>query len=183
MQLKLIFVILGSVLVSGLMASPLPHDSSLSLRQTENGVTANDYIELWRESAKVHNGNIVYYGPSNITLRATQNVDSESLDHEKRSSSCSITGTTSCHTSNAARNENCDRLVTELQADGSVSVPQSPRQICYQGVSSSDEYCCVSWHNVIPNLRKQDLFNPANTSELKLHHPGSMPARQISALY
>jgi hypothetical protein len=145
------------VLARGLVAS------SLFTRATDDGLIPNDYLELWREEATIPGDYLVYYGPPNNTV-ATRTTNPQPVRVEERSS-CGTTAAPSCHTSNTARNAVCDSLVTELQGDYDVSVPQSPRQICYEGNSETNEYCCVSWHNVVPSLQKGDLAGYAYESK------------------
>jgi hypothetical protein len=165
MQLKSIVAILACTLVKGLMASPL------ALRDSEEeGLVANSYIELWCEPATFYTGNMVYYGPSYSTLKAIRGANPEPAGFEKRySSSCSSPKKLNCYESHEAGNEPCDQLVTGLQGDGGVSVPESPRQICYEGSSEKNAYCCVSWHNKIPGLTKADLYYPAYDSVSNLY--------------
>jgi hypothetical protein len=154
MQFKLIPLILACAMAKGLMASPL------AARDSTEVDPPNDYVELHREDA-ASGGSLVYYGPPSgtKTLRSL-----EPAKVEERAS-CSTTVAPSCSTSHTARNDVCDLLVTELQGDSTVPVGASPRQICYEGSSESNEYCCVSWHNVVPNLNKGDLAPYANTSK------------------
>lgn len=152
MQFGSIIIILA--LIKGLVASPL------SVRDANEELIANDYLELWHEDAKFSTGTVTYYGPSNSTLKAVRAIDSEI----KRRASCGTSVAPTCHDSHSARNDVCDQLVTELQGDSQVSIPQAPRQICYEGSSESNEYCCVSWHNPVPGLIKGDLANYAYNS-------------------
>lgn len=156
MQFSSIFIVFA--LAKALVASPL------STRSSNEELFANDYLELWHEDAKYSDGKITYYGPSNSTLKAARAVDSAPAMIEGRAG-CTTTATPSCHTSHSARNDVCDQLVNELQGDSQVSVGQSPRQICYEGSSESNEFCCVSWHNPVSGLVKGDLANYAYTSK------------------
>lgn len=120
-----------------------------------------EYIEHYREDAKWSNGSLIWYGPSSGSKHNTTS-ESESTLSARAKASCSVAGDApTCGTSHAARNQECDLLVTELNGDGAVGVPNSPRQICYQGDASKDEYCCVSWANAVPGLVKADLATPA----------------------
>jgi len=85
----------------------------------------------------------------------------------KKRATCTSTRTVTYSTENTARNDACDNLIQELNLDLSVSVPSSPRQICYMGNAEGNEYCCVSWSKPIPNLEKGDLYTVAYTSK---HH-------------
>lgn len=140
------------------MASPL------SVRNSSEELFANDYLELWNEDAKFSTGKLTYYGPSGSTLKAARAVESEPALIEGRAS-CGTTVAPSCYESHSARNDVCDKLVTELQGDSQVSIPQAPRQICYEGNSESNSYCCVSWHNPVPGLIKGDLATYAYNSK------------------
>ncbi|KAJ5882881.1 uncharacterized protein N7473_009767 [Penicillium subrubescens] len=107
-------------------------------------------LSHYRETGQ-KGGILVYFGPqSGVQER------SETVDLEQRS--CGNVWTQpKCDTKNAARNGNCDALVSELYNDGDVAIPGSPRQICYQGDSDKNAFCCVSWRNAVKNLRKRDL--------------------------
>ncbi|KAI0183361.1 hypothetical protein EV127DRAFT_447385 [Xylaria flabelliformis] len=134
---------------TGLMAqSHFRNDTSFS----------GDFIELGRQPTSNGNGTLIFFGPGGE--RKTAHAAVRSIEER---ASCSNTGSISCSSDHTARNENCDQLVTELFADPTVGVATSPRQICYQGTSSDNEFCCVSWHNVVNGLTKGDLAPIAQT--------------------
>lgn len=129
------------------MASPVV------ARATDDDLSSNDYVEVFRETAD--DGFLVYYGYENNT---------ESASAEKRAS-CSSSVSPVCSSDNAARNVNCNTLYTQLAGNSATTVQTSPRQICYEGTSDKDSYCCVSWHNVVSGLTKGDLANQAIKSK------------------
>ena len=129
-----------------LLASPL----------TQEHIVPNSYVELYRQPAIHSNGSLVYLGHASGTEPASSGVQERA--------SCQNNPAPTCSGKHTARNDICDSLVTELFADPQIGVAQSPRQICYQGAAAeSNDYCCVSWHNVVPNLTKGDLAAIANT--------------------
>jgi hypothetical protein len=140
-----------------LFALALPFCSLASPIQ-ETDAPQPGYVEHYRETGQ-KGGILVYFGPqSGVQER------SETVDLEQRS--CGNVWTQpKCDTKNAARNGNCDALVSELYNDGDVAIPGSPRQICYQGDSDKNTCCCVSWHNAVKNLRKRDLAPYASASK------------------
>ena len=149
MQFKSIALVLACA--TGLLASPLAGQN------TTNVHTPNKYVELFRE--KVSNGSLVYLGPPS----GTQAPRLEASKVEERAS-CGTSAAPTCSTDHSARNDICDQLVTELGGDAQIAVGSSPRQICYEGsAAESNEYCCVSWSTVIPNLVKGDLAADANS--------------------
>lgn len=110
-----------------LLASPL----------TQDHIIPNSYIELYREPAAYSNGSLVYMGhvPGN----------EPELSEVQERASCSVNIAPTCSSKYTARNDICDALVTELYGDSEIGVPQSPRQICYEGAAAeSNDYCCVS---------------------------------------
>lgn len=126
------YIALALAYISAAVASPI-----------EQTPDASGYVELYREPAKLSNGTLIYYGPAS----------DEVAERDVKRASCTTGGTAPvCSSDHAARNAVCDSLIGELNSDGSNPVPKSPRQICYQGGSSSNEYCCVSWHTVVPGL-------------------------------
>ena len=156
MQFKSITLVFTFVMATSLMASPLKVQNSTEL------LTPNEYVELHREKAS-NGGHLVYYGHG----RHTKTARSEAAKLEERdTATCGYTNSPTCSDSHTARNDICFQLVTELQTDSAIAVGNSPRQICYEGsAAESNEYCCVSWHDVIPNLIKGDLASYANTSK------------------
>jgi hypothetical protein len=161
MQFKLSAVIFACAIAYGVMASPVPVPAPDS---TELDLST-DYVELFRENATTEGFSLVYYGPGeDAAVLATKTVREEPARIEERGS-CSTTAAPGCYTSHSSRNDVCDALVTELQGDGNVAVPQAPRQICYEGNAESNPWCCVSWHNVVPGLVKGDLAGYADTSK------------------
>ncbi|KAI6080593.1 hypothetical protein F4821DRAFT_265755 [Hypoxylon rubiginosum] len=114
---------------------------------------ASDLVELDRKPASDGKGTLLFLGLGGEEKRA----DAGLLPVEERAT-CQSSATPSCSGKNTARNDICDQLVSELYGDASVSVGQSPRQICYQGAAAeSNDYCCVSWHDKVPGLTKGDL--------------------------
>jgi hypothetical protein len=155
LNLKMQFTTIALVLAcaTGLLASPLRERNSTEI------LTFNEYVELYREPSSNGVDSLVYYGLAS----GTKTLRSEANPVEERAS-CAATTAPTCSTSRSARNDICDQLVTELFNDSEITVDQSPRQICYEGAAAeSNEYCCVSWHNVVPSLIKGDLANYANT--------------------
>lgn len=137
-----------SALALGIVASPIQELD-----------TASDWVELHRETGK-NGGRLLYYGPQN----GTQTGGSEESNLQQRS--CGSTSKAPvCDSSHGARNGNCDKLVSELYDDSDVTVQKSPRQICYQGDSGKNTFCCVSWHNAITGLKKKDLAPYASKSK------------------
>ncbi|PVH90679.1 hypothetical protein DM02DRAFT_475296, partial [Periconia macrospinosa] len=58
-----------------------------------------------------------------------------------------------------ANNQICDKLLAELEGNGDVTLPQTPRQICYKDGKS----CCVSWSKKLSDqLKKNELYQVAN---------------------
>lgn len=154
MQFKSITFILACAMATGLMASPFPE------QQSNAAFASTEYLEMIREEASTGEGFIVYYGPPN----STRTLQSGATGVEARRS-CATTGVPSCHTSNTARNDVCAALVNELGGDANVALPQAPRQVCYEGTSESNAYCCVSWHNAVNGLLKLDLAYVATSSK------------------
>ncbi|KAF2229966.1 hypothetical protein EV356DRAFT_520461 [Viridothelium virens] len=118
------------------------------------------FVELFRQPTRdpANNHHLVFLGPPNGT-------HPEPNEHQKRGG-CSSTSQPSCSSSNTARNDICESLITELNGDAQVAVPNSPRQICYEGdAADSDDnaYCCVSWGTAVNNLEKGDLASYAAT--------------------
>jgi hypothetical protein len=116
---------------AGLMASPLAeHQHSTDI------LTSNDYVEHYREP--VANGTLVYLGyaedapsgvPTPTRSRATK-VEARKAKAKTTTTTCAAaTATPECSTKYSARNDICDQLVTELQGDSQIAVPESPRQI------------------------------------------------------
>jgi len=150
MQFHLLFFTF--VLASGLRATPL------TVRDT--AVTSGPtiaYTELYREKASIEDGYLIYFG---LNDNSTNTNYSEPDSLEKRAP-CSRGGNLGCSSDHTARNDVCDSLVQELQADYNVPVKESPRQICYLGQSAKNSYCCVSWHNPVPGLTKGNLYDIA----------------------
>lgn len=153
MHFNSVALMLFSALALGTVASPIQEQDS-----------ASDWVEHHRETGK-SGGLLLYFGPQNDTQ--TEQPEGSSLQQR----SCgSVSKQPECDTSHGARNENCDKLVSELYDNSDVSIPKSPRQICYQGDSGKNTYCCVSWHNAITGLKKQDLAPYASKSKLATLH-------------
>jgi hypothetical protein len=159
MQFKLLVITFTLALATGLMAAPLTTPNT-----TVTSGPANGYIELYREEASTSDGYLIYYGPGG----SDTNMRRSELGSLEERATCPTTGSLSCSSSHAARNDVCDTIVTELQTDYNVPVSLSPRQICYLGTSESNLYCCVSWHNPIPGLIKGDLWDIATNSKQPL---------------
>jgi hypothetical protein len=135
-----------------LMASPLiaEFDESTSIEAR----ISDGYVELSRESATNSNGALVYYGPPS----GTKTIRSEPNKVEiRKASTCTAAVTPNCGSKHSARNDVCDALLTELYADSKVAVGTSPRQICFEGSSGKNQYCCVSWADDVDKLTKGDL--------------------------
>jgi hypothetical protein len=114
---------------------------------TESKTTlSSDYVELFRESAKQSNGHLVYYGPHDGTKNGSVSLQART--------DCPTDTAPTCDSDNGAKNDVCTSLYNELVDDPEIGVPESPRQICYNGDGG---YCCVSWHSVVPGLVKGDL--------------------------
>lgn len=107
---------------------------------------SSDYVELFRESAKHSNGHLVYYGPQDGTTNGSTSLLARA--------DCPTDAAPTCSSDNGAKNDVCTSLYNELTEDMEIGVPESPRQICYNGDGG---YCCVSWHSVVPGLVKGDL--------------------------
>jgi hypothetical protein len=162
MQFKSITFILACAMATGLMASPLTARDS------------NEYIEHYREKSS-NGGVLIYYGPVN----GAKKDHSEVVKVEKRGGvSCSANAPPpDCGSQNSARNDICVNLLTDLQVNSAVAIPPGPNQICYYGDATIiDAYCCVSWHDAVPNignsisysLNKGDLVGYAADSMLLL---------------
>jgi hypothetical protein len=149
------FLIFILALATGLIATPLRTRSNVAPD------LGNGYAELYSEQASTGDGQLIYYGLSGSGNTTSPSEQSGAVEHV----TCTLYGNVVCDRNNAARNDVCDTLIQELQLDYTVSVGQSPRQICYLGVSTTNSFCCVSWHNPIPGLIKGDLFDIANTSK------------------
>ncbi|GAQ07558.1 hypothetical protein ALT_4879 [Aspergillus lentulus] len=133
-------LMLVSVLALGVIASPVPEQNA-----------ARGWVEHYRETGK-SGGTLIYYGPQD----GAQTDESEANSLEQRS--CGYTSKAPvCDSSNGARNANCNALVSDLWDNSDVAISETPRQICYQGDSGKNTFCCVSWHNPIPGLKKGDL--------------------------
>ncbi|KAI0169911.1 hypothetical protein GGR52DRAFT_573960 [Hypoxylon sp. FL1284] len=118
-----------------------------------------DLVEIDRKPAADGVGTLVFLGDGSSRKRA----EAAAGVVEERSS-CQNNPQPKCSTHHTARNELCDKLVTELFADPSISVGEDPRRICYEGdAAESNEYCCVAWHKTIPHLTKGDLAPIAQT--------------------
>ena len=148
MHFSSITLLLASALATGITASPI-----LEAREV------SDYVHHFSEPGKT-GGTLSYYGPANGT--ETAEPETSGLQERKY---CPKNKAPNCSSSHAARNNICDQLVTELQADSSVGVEEKPRQICYQGNAEKNTYCCVSWHNAVKGLTKGDLANYAAPSK------------------
>ena len=115
------------------------------------------YVELYREKAS--NGSLIYLGPP----EGSKMVREEIPRLEERGV-CQKTQSITCDDDHTARNSLCDNLVADLFANPTISVGQSPRQICYLGgEDGKDSYCCVSWNKVVQSLTKGDLSIPTNS--------------------
>lgn len=158
MHFSSITLLLASALATGITASPILEAQDVS-----------DYVHHLSEPGKT-GGTLSYYGPANGT-EAAESV-SNNLQERKY---CPKSKAPKCSGSHAARNDICDQLVTELQGDSSIGVATSPRQICYQGDSGDNKYCCVSWHNAIKGLTKGDLASYAATSKSIFLHILDLP--------
>ncbi|KAF7155895.1 hypothetical protein CNMCM5623_008775 [Aspergillus felis] len=140
-------LMLVSILALGVVASPVPEQS-----------TTSGWVEHYRETSK-SGGTLIYYGPQD----GTQTAEPEAKIQQR---SCGSTSKAPvCDSSNGARNGNCNGLVSELYDNSDVAIDVKPRQICYQGDSAKNTFCCVSWHNPIPGLKKGDLAPYANASK------------------
>ena len=143
MQFTSTVLLLLSV-TSGLMAFPSTHPNSA-------------YVELHRE--KTSNGSLIYLGPpekSHIVREEVPRLEEREL--------CQKAQSIACDTKHTARNQLCDELVTELFADPTILIGQSPRQVCYLGNGGDgNSYCCVSWNKKVPNLTKGDLNTAVNS--------------------
>ena len=115
------------------------------------------YVELYRE--KTSNGSLVYLG-----LPQDSNIVPKDVPGLEKRASCTASQAITCGDDNAARNNLCDQLVTELFGDSSVAVGSTPRQVCFEA-DDANNFCCVSWSVVIPNLIKGDLATPANSMQ------------------
>ncbi|KAI1170210.1 hypothetical protein F4777DRAFT_570095 [Nemania sp. FL0916] len=154
MQFKsTIVVFLGA---TGLMASPVQDGDNLAVR---------GYVELDRKPASDGNGTLIFLGSKD-----DGNVKRNAFVEPR--TSCKSNPAPKCSSDHAARNDVCDSLITELFADPTISVGESPRQICYQGSSGDNSYCCVSWHDVVPNLNKGDLAPVAQKIQQKCTQNG-----------
>ncbi|GIK02214.1 hypothetical protein Aspvir_006263 [Aspergillus viridinutans] len=132
----------------GIVASPIQEQSA-----------ANGWVEHYRETGR-GGGSLIYFGPPT----GSQTEQSETVNLQQRSCG-NANKTPVCDSSHAARNGNCVALVSELYDNSDATVGESPRQICYQGDSDKNAFCCVSWHSKITGLRKSDLAPYASTSE------------------
>ncbi|PKX93469.1 uncharacterized protein P174DRAFT_422465 [Aspergillus novofumigatus IBT 16806] len=113
---------------------------------------ARGWVEHYRETGK-SGGTLIYYGPQD----GAQTDESEANSLEQRS--CGYTSKAPVRdSSNGARNGNCNALMSDLY-------DMTPRQICYQGDSGKNTFCCVSWHKSIPGLKKGDLAPYASASK------------------
>ncbi|KAI1404055.1 hypothetical protein F4819DRAFT_505265 [Hypoxylon fuscum] len=129
---------------TGLMAHPFTERDSAN---------PGGFVELDRKPASDGNGSLVFFGPGSKGI--TKRVGTNAVEER---GSCQSKQPPVCSAEYTARNEICDKLVTELFADETVGVGEAPRQICYEGeAAETNEYCCVSWHNVVKNLNKGDL--------------------------
>ncbi|KAJ5589058.1 hypothetical protein N7537_011736 [Penicillium hordei] len=113
-----------------------------------------DWVEHSREIGKT-GGHLIYFGPRNGTETPESQEEGNTLQQR------------SCGYSSKEPN-----------------IPKSPRQICYQGDSGKNTFCCVSWHNAITGLKKKDLAPYADkilktctqnaisgkTSDVHVHH-------------
>jgi hypothetical protein len=149
MHFNNMILMLVSVLALGVVASPVPEQNA-----------ARGWVEHYRETGK-SGGTLIYYGPQD----GAQTDESEANSLEQRS--CGSTSKApACDSSHGARNGNCNALVADLFYDNSdIAVDVKPRQICYQGDSGKNTFCCVSWHNAIPGLKKGDLAPYASASK------------------
>ncbi|PGH10645.1 hypothetical protein AJ79_05359 [Helicocarpus griseus UAMH5409] len=148
MQLKTIALTLACTMVTGLIASPLPEQIS------------DGFTELFRTKGK-NGGLLIYYGLLDGDDAGTPALGAAGTSLQQRAS-CPTTKEPVCDDDHAARNYVCDQLVAELEGNSDVAVPGSPRQICYRGTAGNNEFCCVSWHNKVPDLNKGDLAGHAN---------------------
>lgn len=161
-----------------IQASALPTDSA-SVPAASNG---EQMVELHREPAQSKDGFIVYFG-----LPSEQHEHEHKPDHTKGPQNTNTTTTHAAHqargrctkspelqcgsknllghtySAHSARNDICASLASELTSDASVGVPNSPRQICFEGQSAEkNQYCCVSWSTPITGLTKGDLLPAVN---------------------
>jgi hypothetical protein len=150
MHFNTMTLMLVSALATGLMATPIQEQDAVS-----------DWVEHSREIGKT-GGHLIYFGPRN----GTETPESQEEGNTLQPRSCGYSSKEpKCDGSHGARNANCEALVSELYDDSDVSIPKSPRQICYQGDSGKNTFCCVSWHNAITGLKKKDLAPYADKSE------------------
>ncbi|KAI1138392.1 hypothetical protein F5Y05DRAFT_418656 [Hypoxylon sp. FL0543] len=136
-------VTLALLAATGLMAQPL----------TERGATTSTFVELQRKPASDGNGTLIFLGPGDngSSKRAA------AISVEERAW-CRNQVQPICDNHNTARNDICDRLVSELFADETVVIGTNSQQVCYEGdAAETNAYCCVSWKNKVPNLIKGDL--------------------------
>lgn len=134
-----------------------------------------EYVEKHREPARFSRGELIFYGPpSNGVNGEIFPRDLSESDIWPRSKHCTFLGDPiKCGTDNAARNNVCDSLVTELYSDGSTVVPNDSRSICYLGDSAKNTLCCASWHNTVTHtLTKADVAGPANRIMTKCTEKG-----------
>ena len=131
----------------------------------QNNATSVEYVEHYRERAKFSNGELIWYGPSSNGVEGKNSLrDTSKSDIWQRDGYCTAAGDPiGCDTHNVARNSVCDSLVTDLNGNGDVAIPNpSSRAVCYMGDSEHNVDCCVSWHNTVKRkLTKLDLATPA----------------------
>ncbi|KAF2235556.1 hypothetical protein EV356DRAFT_111689 [Viridothelium virens] len=132
--------------VTGSMAFP-------SAKKINNNPEPIEFVELFREPAsQKSNHSLVYFGYPN----GANASHSAPIDLQKRT--CSAYSDPTCNTDNAARNDICENLVTELNGDAGVQISQHGRQICYEGdAAEKNKYCCVSWGTNVSPLTKGDF--------------------------
>ncbi|KAI1767427.1 hypothetical protein GGR53DRAFT_110929 [Hypoxylon sp. FL1150] len=149
MQFKSVaFALLG---VTGQMAHPF---SERDVAKT------GEFVEVDRKPASDGRGNLLFLGPG--SKGGTKRADTDLIE-ERGTCHKPKDVPPLCDKSNTARNEICDKLVSELYADDGIVVSGKTQQICYEGDGAeTNEYCCVSWQREIDGLTKGDFADIAN---------------------
>lgn len=166
MHYKSFFLIFAATQFTGLMAAPTTSGSSTA------ATGSKDNVELFREKMTTTSGYLVYYDSI-----GGNETEATGLERRKTTPKCTTNKGTpqpTCSTSETARTDDCYSLSNELAATGTEEIPVTgknpPRSICHEGTSSTNQYCCITWPNVIGSsgntkLTKGDFAILAQNSE------------------
>jgi len=123
-----------------------------SLRVSASPFPANevDYHKLL-ETIPVEGGTVTVYGYSGIDPPQTGG---------DLVPACGSNAVTCDYNNHLAAISTCNALITALRSDPGHDLPESPRDVCFNG----DGRCCVSWHNPVGGLKWGHLVDAAQVA-------------------